>query len=254
MLLVFDVGNTNTVLGLYKDDSLVNHWRVGTDKDRTVDEYGILIHDLFRLCDIHFPDVSGVIISSVVPPMATVLEGFCRKYLDTTPFMVGPDIETGMEVRYDSPKDVGADRIVNAVAAYEKKRCSLIVVDFGTATTFDYISADGAYEGGVIAPGPGISAEALFSRASKLPRVGFTEPSRVIAKNTVDSMQAGLFYGYIGLVDGIVARMTKEADDTPYVMATGGLASLIAPASETIEEVDPSLTLEGLRLIYKLNC
>ncbi len=253
MLLVIDVGNTNTVLGLYRDRELLRSWRVATDKSRTVDEYGILVHDLFRLSDLHFDDIGDVIISCVVPPMLGILEGLCRSYFRRAPYVVGPGIKTGMPIQYDNPREVGADRIVNAVAAFEKYRRSLIVVDFGTATTFDYISAKGVYQGGAIAPGIGISAEALFERASKLPRVEFSRPPQVIAKNTVNSMQSGIFYGYVGLVDGIVERMRQEARDEPLVVATGGLAGVIAPASATIVEVDPDLTLEGLRIIYQRN-
>ena len=254
MLLVIDVGNSNTVLGIYRDGTLGHNWRVATDKYRTVDEYAMLIHDLFRLSGIAFEDLSDVIISCVVPPMLNILEGLCRQYFNLKPYVVGPGIRTGMPIQYDNPKEVGADRIVNAVAAYERCHCSLIVVDLGTATTFDVISADGEYQGGAIAPGIGISAEALFERASKLPRVEFSRPAQIIAKNTVNSMQAGIFFGYVGLVEGIVSRMKKELAVTPTVIATGGLAPPIAEATEAIDLVEPYLTLEGLYLIYRRNC
>ncbi len=253
MLLVIDVGNSNTVLGIYRESELLHDWRLTTDKARTVDEYAMLIHELFGMSGLHFTDIDDVIISSVVPPMLPTLDGLCRSYFNRPPMVVGPGIKTGMPILYDNPREVGADRIVNAVAAYEKKKTPLIVVDFGTATTFDYISARGEYLGGAIAPGLGISTEALFDRASKLPRVEFSRPPQVIAKNTINSIQSGLFFGYVGLVDGIVRRMQEEAREPSVVMATGGIAPLLAKASESIEEVHPNLTLEGLQIIYLRN-
>jgi len=253
MLLVIDVGNSNTVLGIYQGEELLKNWRVGTDKYRTVDEYAMLISDLFRMSDLSFKDLTDVIVSCVVPPMLNIIDGLCAQYFQLKPYVVGPGMKTGMPIHYDNPKEVGADRIVNAVAAYEQCQCALIVVDFGTATTFDVISADGSYQGGAIAPGVGISAEALFERASKLPRVEFSRPQQVIAKNTVNSMQSGIFFGYVGLVEGIVSRMKKELSGPVKVIATGGLAGPIAAATEAIDQIEPLLTLEGLRLLYQRN-
>ena len=253
MLLVIDVGNSNIVLGIYAGEELVKDWRVSTDKSKTTDEYGILIHDLFRLADIDFRLVQGIIISSVVPTLTGVLEKLALQYFGFKPYVVGPGIKTGMSIHYDNPKEVGADRIVNAVAGYEKYRDSLIIVDFGTATTFDYVNKKGEYCGGAIAPGLMISMEALFQKASKLPRVEILKPPSIVAKNTLNSMQAGIFYGYVGLVDEIVTRMKSECRDSPQVIATGGLAGLIAPESRTISIVEEYLTLDGLRILYQRN-
>ncbi|AIQ55596.1 type III pantothenate kinase [Paenibacillus borealis] len=254
MILVVDIGNTNIVLGVYRGRELLHHFRLSTARQSTVDEYGVLIHNLFHMSNISFKDVEGVIISSVVPPLVQVIVEMCVKYIGKDPLLVGPGIKTGLNLRYENPREVGADRIVNAVAAIEQYKCPLVVVDFGTATTFDCIDAGANYLGGAIVPGLGISTEALYQRASKLPRIELEKPKKVIGRNTVHAMQAGIIFGYAGQVEGIVRRIKLEMNAPVLkVIATGGLAPLIAGETDCIDEVNPMLTLEGLRIIYNRN-
>ncbi|HAP93726.1 MAG TPA: type III pantothenate kinase [Desulfotomaculum sp.] len=253
MLLVFDVGNTNIVLGVYKEKELLKHWRLSTLPYRTADEYGMLLRNLLNFAGIAMDAIKDVVVSSVVPPLMFSLEQMTQKYFGAVPLVVGPGIKTGLAIRYDNPREVGADRIVNAVAGYELYGGPLVIVDFGTATTFCAISAKGEYLGGAITPGIGISTEALFIQAAKLPRVEFVRPPSVIGKNTVQSIQSGIIYGFAGQVDEIVRRMKKELGGNAFVLATGGLAELIARESSTIDRVDLLLTLAGLRIVYERN-
>lgn len=253
MIFVLDVGNTNAVLGVFKDGELCQHWRMETDRHKTEDEYGMLVKQLLEHEGIAFHDIQGIIISSVVPPIMFALERMCEKYFNIKPLVVGPGIKTGLNIKYENPREVGADRIVNAVAGIQLYESPLIIVDFGTATTYCYIDENKQYMGGVITPGIMISAEALYTRAAKLPRIEITRPSSVIGKNTVSAMQSGILYGYVGQVEGIVRRMKAEAKQEPTVIATGGLAKLIAEESNVIDTVDPFLTLKGLYMLYERN-
>jgi len=253
LLLVVDVGNTTTVFGVYRGDSLVESFRMSSESERTADEYGATLMPLFDLHGLDPKETEGVMISSVVPPLHETLDRLAQRYFGRTPLFVEPGVKTGMVIRMDNPAEVGADRIVNAVAARERYGSPVVVVDFGTATTFDVVNAAGEYVGGIIAPGISISAEALFSHGSRLYRVDIRRPDQLVGKNTAGAMQSGIYYGYIGLVDGILERLVREMPDLKTVVATGGQARLIASGSQFIRKVDPLITLAGLKLIYDRN-
>jgi type III pantothenate kinase len=253
MLIAVDVSNTNTKVGVYDGDHLVEHWRLRTDPERTADEYAVFLRGLLAQRGGTLEQIRGAIVASVVPPLNDTIEELMRTLFGVTPVFVGPGVRTGISITVDNPKEVGADRIVNSVAAFERARGAAIVVDMGTATTFDYVTAKGEYAGGLIVPGIGISLDALGARTAKLPRVELVRPPRVVGRNTIHAIQGGVIFGYTALVDGLVERIRRENDPAARVFATGGMAHLIQPESTTIEEVDEYLTLDGLRIIYDRN-
>ncbi len=257
MLLAIDVGNTNVVLGVFARTRLTRSWRLATSRERTADEIGLMVSNLLDRAGITPARIDGVVLASVVPQLTGAMIDMCRRYLGAEPLNLEPGVTTGMPNLYDNPAEVGADRIVNGMAAYERfgraRREPLIVVDFGTATTFDAITAKGEYLGGVICPGIGISADALFQRAARLPRIDVRKPAQVIGRTTVTSMQSGLFFGYVGMVEGLVHRLRTELGGRAYVVATGGLAEVIAPETHVVDVVDRDLTMHGLRLLWERN-
>ncbi len=253
MLLAMDIGNTHTVIGVYDGRQKKGSWRIRTVSDITADEYRVTLNTLAKMDSLEPLSIDGAIVSCVVPPLVGAIDELCRGFFAVEPLFVGPGIKTGMPIRYNNPKEVGADRIVNAVAAYEKLRSALIAVDFGTATTFDYVNKAGEYEGGIIAPGVKIAADALFRQASKLFRVELTAPKRVIAKDTTSAIQSGIVLGYASLVDGMIMRMFDELGFRPKVIATGGLARVICQQTKLVNEIDDDLTMEGLRILYQRN-
>ena len=253
MLLAFDVGNTNIVCGVYKDRNLIRHWRVATDTLQTADGYAALLGNLFQLTGLSFKEVEDIIISTVVPPIIPILETMSQRYFHTKPILVGPGIKTGIKLKYENPREIGADRIVNVVGAYEQYGGPLIVIDIGTATTFDVVDTNGDFLGGVISPGLGTAAEGLFQRAAKLPRIELVTPKNIICRNTINGMQAGLIFGFAGHIEAIVHRIKKEYGREMEVVATGGFAKMIAKESTTIDRIDYFLTLTGLRALYERN-
>ncbi len=253
MFCAIDVGNTHTVLGLFKEETLIESWRLRSDKERTADEWGINFKTLFSMRGLAIDSVSAAAVASVVPPATHAVRTACMRYFGVDPLIVGPGVKTGLPIKYENPREVGADRVVNAVAGYAKYKKACIVVDFGTATTFDCISTEGEYLGGAITPGIVTSLDALATKTSKLPRVEIGLPRNAIGRNTVESIQSGVLYGYVSMVDGMVKRLSDEMGSEVFVIATGGLSQIIANESDTIDEVDHDLTLNGLRLIYELN-
>ena len=253
MLLAIDIGNTNIAIGVFEDERLRATWRLGTDVHKLEDEYASVFLNLLSLKGLAFADIDCAIISSSVPPLVTVFEGLCQRYFEVSPMVVGPGTKTGVRISIDNPREVGADRVVNAAAGHRLYGGPLIVVDFGTATTLDAVSEEGDYLGGAIAPGIGISAEALFEHAAKLPRVELVRPQKAIGRNSVSAMQSGIIFGYVGLIEGIVVRMRKELGGTAKVIATGGLADVICRETDIVDALEPDLTLVGLRLVHELN-
>jgi len=253
MILVIDVGNTNIVLGVFNGDDLVTSWRIGTDRRRTADDLAVLVKNLFHFRGLEIGGVDALVMSSVVPPLTPVISEMCRRYFGKEPLVVGPGVKTGIPIRYENPREVGADRIVNAVSVADRYGVPAVIVDFGTATTFCAVSRSGEYLGGAIAPGIGISTEALFEKAAKLPRIELTRPRQVIGKNTVASMQAGIYYGFVGQLEGLVKMIKREIGDDAVVVATGGLAELICSGTGCVDHIDPDITLWGLKIIYERN-
>ncbi|MFB5663775.1 type III pantothenate kinase [Alteribacillus sp. HJP-4] len=253
MIFVMNIGNTNISSGLYKEKKLVSSWRTAADRGKTEDDFGLQLLSLLQSAQVSKDSVEGVIISSVVPPLVFPVKQACKKYLGCDPLIIGPGIKTGLNIRYENPREVGADRIVNAVAALQEQNGPFIIVDFGTATTFCYVDGNNQYIGGIISPGLNISAEALYEQAAKLPRVELKKPAGLIGRNTIDAMHSGIYYGHAAMVDGIIRRIKKQVGENAFVIATGGIAPFISKASETIDKVDAYMTLHGLSIIYEKN-